>query len=530
MDQLIQVATGRHMDSVAVNAGGSNYSVGEVLDIDNTGATRTHDAQVEVVAVSGGVVTEARIYRGGAYTVDPTTTTGNSSTSTGLDRNGAATTPGTGATFDLSFAATGWSVQRRTQEAVSATVAVAGTGYSVSDQLTLSLTPGGVQGHGGVDAVFNVDSVGGSGEVTAVSLVTAGNYEESPTNDNVPTGGGGSGCELTVTYQDAVAQDDQLCILQGTAAGAVDPLVGIKLWQSLNIAGTQTTYNWSVFGMTSYSAGLEFQDQVNMSPGLQGDGSPITLDGAAIVSLKDADAFDMEWWLSVTPRRIVGVVKVESASTTFYVHLHLGLLNPLGVTSEFQYPLYVCGCTNRENAWYQDTNAVLSGLTELVGRSSAGGPGYLWYPEGSEWLSVVNAHVATDTSLTPAPSTSTDNQGVYPAYRGLSAQTQPDQIVSTSGTGFDWRTIIWNDTGSALEVFAPPGSGDMLVPCILLRTDVSASPDVFSKIGEIEGLFWTSASDGQSSEDYVISDPDRWTIFQNGNRQQTYSYCAIRED
>ena len=80
-------------------------------------------------------------------------------------------------------------------EAVSATVSAAGTGYAVSDQLTLS-------GGTGTAAVFNVDSVGGSGEVTGVSLVTAGNYTIKPTDPVSTTGGTGTGCTLNITWQD----------------------------------------------------------------------------------------------------------------------------------------------------------------------------------------------------------------------------------------------------------------------------------------------------------------------------------------
>jgi hypothetical protein len=532
LDQLIEVATSRHMDTVAVSAGGINYTVGEVLDIDPTGSTSTHVAQIEVVAAPGGIISQARIYRGGAYTVDPTNTTPNTSTSTGFDRDGAATTPGTGATFNISFAATGWSVNRRTQEALSAVPAAAGTGYNVGDQLTLVLSPGGVQGDGGADAVFQVaTTTGGPGTgVATVTLVTAGNYEETPTNPAATTtGGGGSGCTLTVTYQDAVLQDEQLCILQGTAAGAVDPLVGIKLFQGQNATQTATTYNWALFGMTSYSQSLAFQDQVNLSPGVLASGAMVTTNVASIVVLKDPDGEpDMEWWVSVTPRRILGFVKVQSATTTYYMQFHLGLLNPLGTTAEFQYPLWVCGMTNRITGWYRDVTGNLSGLTELSGRTGSG-IGYVWYPEGASWLSTINADVSSDTDPIPSPTTSTDNQGTYPGFRGTAAQGTPDTIVAAT-SGFDWYQIIWDETASALEVYATSGTEHPIIPVVLLRTDVGAAPDVFVKLGEVEGLGWASAAEGQSSEDYIREDPDRWMLAQNGNRVQTYSYAVFRED
>lgn len=523
LDQLVEVATSRHMATIAVNAGGTGYVVGDVLSIDNTGSTRTHDATIEVLAVGGsGEVTSARIATGGAYTVDPTTTTANAA--------GGGT--GTGATFDLTFASTGWSVLRRTQEAVSATVGTAGTGYNVGDQLTVSLGDG-VQGHGGADAVFQVETTtGGAGTgVATVSLVTAGNYEETPTNDAATTtGGGGSGCELTVTYQDAATQDDQVVVLQGAVAGAVDPIVGIKLWQGQNIAQDATTYNWALFGMTQFSSALPLHQQGDISPGLQADGSIVTTDTGVFVPLKDADAFDMSVWVSVTARRILGHAKVESSTTTAYVPWHLGLLNPLGTTSEYQYPLYLAGCTNRLTCWYQDTNAILSGLTEMIFMNSDGGA-YLWYPEGSEWVSFRNANLGTPTDLTPSPGGSANNDnGVYPMFLPDTNVATPDNIT-TSGNGFDWSDILWNDTAGALRVFPTVGDADdLLVPAAVLRTDGSAIPDVYAKIGEIDGLYWTSAANGQSSEDDVLSGTTRYRIFQNGNRVLSYSFCAIKED
>ncbi len=79
--------------------------------------------------------------------------------------------------------------------AVNATPTAAGTGYVVGDKLVITT--------GGVGGVVNVDSVGGSGDVTAVSLVTAGlNYTTGTgkaTGYNWGTTGSGSGCTVNIT-------------------------------------------------------------------------------------------------------------------------------------------------------------------------------------------------------------------------------------------------------------------------------------------------------------------------------------------
>lgn len=78
----------------------------------------------------------------------------------------------------------------------SAVVAAGGTGYAVNDILTVS---GGTVNTDGEAAQFIVTSVS-SGVVTAVTLETAGLYDAAPSNQAATTGGGGTGCTLTVTY------------------------------------------------------------------------------------------------------------------------------------------------------------------------------------------------------------------------------------------------------------------------------------------------------------------------------------------
>ena len=520
-NQILQVTTSRHLDVIAVNAGGTGYTVGDVLGITNTGATFTIVAQAEVRSVSSGAITSLRIWRGGAYTVDPTTTTGNALTGG----------TGSGGTANLTFAATGWAVLRQTQQAASATVGSGGTGYTVGDNLTIVLG-GGVQGHGAVAAVFQVATVS-SGAVTSVTLVTAGNYEETPANPAATTGGTGTGATLNVTWINATTQDNMLAILQGTAGGAVDPIVAIKLWQGLNNTGAQTTYNFALLGMTSFDGTQALHEQLDLSPGLAADGSIATGNVGVFVPLKDTDAFNMTWWMSARGRRILGQAKVQTASTTYYVPWHLGFLNQLGTTTEFSYPLYIAGSTNRNTGWYADTTGLISGLTECVFRTSGGGA-VLFYPAGSYWSSISNGNVPSDTSLTVTPGGgSSDNNGVYPMFRGAPNLATEDTITSDGADIFNWDAILFNDSGGALSVYPTPNSGDdinILVPAIVLRTDSTVTPQINQKMGEVDGLFWISAATGQSSEDDILVGLNRYRIFQNGNRIQPYSFCAVRED
>lgn len=514
LEELIQIATSDHVATAVVNAGGSGYTVGDILTV--AGGTASHVATLRVLTAPAGAVGLLRVETGGAYTVAPT-----------LSGNAVTGGSGAGATVNLTMDFTGWVLRRRSQVAVSATVAAGGTGYGVGNVLTLV---GGVLGHGGSAATFTVATLSGSA-VATVTLTSAGLYEEIPANPIAVTGGAGSGATLNVTWAFSSSLD-QVVILEGEGFGAADAIVvGIKTWQGQNVSASATTFNWALFGMSTYNAALPFHQQPDISPGLQASGAITTsLNVGAFVPLKDADAFDMDFWISATPRRIIGQAKTRTASLTRYMGWHVGFLNQLGTTSEFPYPLYIAGASNRLTVWYQDATAIVSGLSEVLGRTGGNGPAYVWDPNGS-WISVRNFSFASDVTL-DLQTRDVDNV-VYPA--GLSANSGTllpveDQIVD-DGSDFNWDDIIFADGAGALFLFTTPGSQHWLVPCVVLRTDQGTVPDTIVQMGEIDGLFWTSAAEGESAEDEIVNATnERFRMFYNGNRTATYSYLAIRED
>lgn len=85
------------------------------------------------------------------------------------------------------------------QRAASAVVAAGGTGYTDGDDLTL------VGGTFDTAAVF--DATVSGGVVQSVSLLTAGYYTAVPGNPVTTSGGTGSGCTLTVTWEGVDAND-----------------------------------------------------------------------------------------------------------------------------------------------------------------------------------------------------------------------------------------------------------------------------------------------------------------------------------
>jgi len=89
------------------------------------------------------------------------------------------------------------------EQAASATIDNAGSGYAVGDVVTVS---GGTLASGGSASTFTVAAVDSGGGVTRVTLLNAGDYQISPDNP-VPTttGGGGTNCVLNVSYTGVIA-------------------------------------------------------------------------------------------------------------------------------------------------------------------------------------------------------------------------------------------------------------------------------------------------------------------------------------
>ncbi len=541
LDQLIECVTSDHVDTVAIVAGGTGHAVDDIITI--TDGTSTHAASFRVTSVAAGVIDGIQIEQGGAYTVDPDLTATTAWTTSGS---------GVGATFDLTMNSEPWTVERRAQEAVSATVAAGGTGYSVSDQITLTMDGGGVQGatgegtQYGVLPVFNVDSVSG-GVITAVSLVTAGNIEETPDVDggtgglqaNV-SGGTGTGGVLTVTYQNVAATQEDVVVLNAPGEGGSDDIrVAIRTHQETDQSGFETVFNWQLFGLVEYNSALALHAQNNISPGIEADIGDRSSTGGAYMVLKENDADpDITFWLSVTNRRLILVCKVETASTTYYPSMYLGLLNPFSTTALEPYPLWVQGCTNRSNSYWGDSIiGRISGLSDMYAVSSfTSGPAM--HRVNGTWQHFRN-YTCVDTG---SPNRSQDaDYTLWPTGVQTYTPQTYDDTTRQASLGMDMSEIYPSSgvPGSATIRMRPtPNSGDDIRPLFPLSpvvTEDQTSPviDIYQPVGELDNLFWLSGSDATAdltSEDVQKDGDVRYVVFQCGNQIQEFNYFAIKQE
>lgn len=525
LDQLIEVMTGRHMATMAVNAGGTGHAVGDIITIDNTGATQTETALIEVLTLSGSAIATARIYRGGVYTVDPTTIVANAQSAT--------TGSGTGATFDITFDDTGWTQLARQSVATTAVVAVGGTGYTNGSTDVLTLV-GGVLAVGGSAATYTATVAGGI--VTSVALIDGGDYEVLPTNAVLtsvsPTGG--TGCTLNVTWADKTG--DTMVVLQGDAGSSTAPLIGIKTFQLLDETNLNTTYNWGLFSFTAWSATAAMHEQANVCRGFNtiGDGTLTTSDhDGSFVPLRDFDAtYPISWWISANGRRVTLVARTEDAINADYSQLSFGLLNPYGITTEMPYPAYVAGSSDRKQVWFGDQTSAYGGLSDaLMISNSTSGPAQVWAPEG-EWLPMRCGSLAAEgsTSATYSVGNTAPRTTVWPLGTPNAAAAILQQWNIASSLGFDQADLTL--ATSAIEIYRTPDTGGDLFPLYpITYQQADSASGFFRTFGEVDGVFFIhNGGAGISSEDRITQGGVAYTIFQNGTRTGPFSFMALRED
>lgn len=106
--RLIDLAVNNNAIAVAINAGGTGYTVGDILTVSGGTVVAGLTLTLEVTSVAAGVIDGIRIFDCGAYSSNPT--------------NPVAVTGGTGAddaTFNITFSTQNWTVNRNVASSTS---------------------------------------------------------------------------------------------------------------------------------------------------------------------------------------------------------------------------------------------------------------------------------------------------------------------------------------------------------------------------------------------------------------------------
>jgi len=107
--RLLDLAVNNNAIAVAINAGGTGYTVGDILTVGGGTVVSGLTVTLEVTSVAAGVIDGVRVFDCGAYSSNPA--------------NPVAVTGGTGAddaTFNLTFSAQNWAVNRNVASSLSA--------------------------------------------------------------------------------------------------------------------------------------------------------------------------------------------------------------------------------------------------------------------------------------------------------------------------------------------------------------------------------------------------------------------------
>jgi hypothetical protein len=420
-NDVLAAILGTSADSVdsVVNGGSSGYVVGDLVTL--TGGTFTVATVLEVTAVSAGVITAARIYNAGVYSVAPGDPVSQGSTS-----GAGVGTP----TFNMTYSSNGWTQDRDT--------------------------------------------------------TWTGSQRE--------------------------------VIIHGSGGGSDAIYVG---WRTFEDVGS-TRYNWELHGMTGYDSGLDINQQVGINPGDHTSGTTAIQAGAYLPLLSTS----MDWYLSVTPYRIILSVKAGSG----YYQAYLGFINRFATSTEYPYPLCVAGSTDT----YSHTPATsqkMSGLTDpWTDGAIDAGPLHL-LDAGGTWVRFANATIS-GTTLNNASAVNI----TVPCGKNSdsSAAGTPLQDRWTPVTAaLNWNNLIVQNSSlgaSSGNLEPTPGTGNdyyVLFPTMLVRSaDNGQTQQVY---GELDDVFWLSVFGGVTSEDRIIQ-TDVYRVFLNCNRAgQNYEFLAIKE-
>lgn len=384
-----------------------------------------------------------------------------------------------------------------------------GTGYVVGDILTLS------GGTATIAAQVEVLTLSGSA-VATVRRVNDGVYTVTPADEVETTGGTGEGCTLNCTFasngwtaviDEVRSGSDRDVMLQGTGGGSDEIYIG---WRTLYESGAGY-YNLELHGMTGYSASLPFKEQPGLSPGIF-DGTTAALRaGAYLISSNSSQAY----WLSVTPFRIIGIVKIGSAYFPFY----LGWGNRFATSGEYPYPMLIAG----PSSLFSDTTAsVHSGLTDpwrnYLTDGNTRGPSLVFMPDGA-WYGVANA------SVSDSARTALGDRVVLPTGlpTGSGSAGLEDRFVAAGCAFSDIISQTGLSGNASANLYDTEGTHPLL-PAIIVFYD--PTPQV---VMEIDHVFWVSSFGGVTSEDRFIEGAKVYRVFANCARSDPYAFLAVEE-
>ena len=524
---LTATATSKHCSAIVVNAGGSGHAIGDIITIGH--ASAYHPARVEVLTVSTGAITSVRIHTGGAYAERVASAVVGAAAGSGYAigdivevQDGAgvssckakfevATLSGSAiATVTLFEDGGAYSTTPTTNEA--ATIGIGPDGHAGDDVATLDLTMQSIVGTTGIAQTATTGS--GISATFDLTLTDTGWTVLYSKNDST----------IGLAADDA----EKDVVLQGTVAGGDSPIIGFVSFKQES--GAEDRYGLGMFGMTAFNPGLALANQPNVGPLAW----TISNNNGAQLLITEEVAEGNSWWMSITPRRICGVVRGNVATESDNYHsFYIGLMNQYGAATTNPYPMMVAGSSTTANQATSDLNH--TGLCEAY-QPAVAHSGPIWYMQKSDlsWNQVLNGvttSVQFDKVMWPMGQAAANTDGA----NQLAVVDNYRRMASGGGFSSSIRSNL------SVKHFPAPGSNDefVLMPLTVIQSGASGTNNTETTIpGELDGCFWPGGTKADGSiftaEDTIENAAgDRYFCFPVNTETLTsrrYQFMCFRQD
>lgn len=347
----------------------------------------------------------------------------------------------------------------------------AGSGYVALEVLTL------VGGTFTTATQIRIDTVGGSGEVLTFTVITNGDYSVVPSNPVATTGGSGSNASFDMVWT-RIATDQVSLSLEGPGAGA-----GKRVYVNLetdNDVGNGF-YSWRMYAATGWSASTPFGS-------LPGAGGP---------SYFNLWQNDIDYWFYANDRHF----KVISKVSTNYMSMYAGFHLPVGMPSEYPFPLCLIGSYDEMEA--ADLNNSANSSIADPGRDGAA-----WYRRRTTetWQEIRNQ----DSGATSVNPSTGERAFIWPHKTGRidSNPTIGDPDEWGAG-GFEALRLNANNE-------AP------LIQCHIIDMED------LTIVGALDGVYSTTGFN-RSAEQTIAVGGRTFRLFQRAFRNQAGDFFAVEE-
>jgi hypothetical protein len=391
-----------------------------------------------------------------------------------------------------------------------------------------------------------------------------------------PNAGTGSGCTLTVTYTGLIGTtglavtgagtgatvnitlaetgwsvdnrntnststnsitNEKEVVLKGDAAGRTNkPYIGFATFTKTS--GINTRYCIGIHPMIAHNQAIALSAQ----PGLLGNPGTWSDENPYILCDENA-AQQMDFWLSISDRRICGVVDINPGAATSddrqFMQFYVGFLNAFGTEVEDPYPMFAFGA-RASNIDPSVSTTNITGFNECI--SPSGGsfnPGILYYrSEDSTWVYVWNSRntASQENAHVIAPM----GNITEPSF-GPGSVSNPSDII-----GYDGPIVFHTGLGSlnrsspTRRLYPIPGTTPKHYPLPLTLVSRGGGVTVSTTLdflrGNLDGCYMIYNTDAAGATianfalDYITIGTDRYRVFHNHVQRELYQYVCIKED